>query len=429
MEKITSDKVKYIIKSFAPAQRRGTAKYGSLEKKMKKELSEKLKNVSPSMTLELSALAKKLKSQGKDIVSFGIGEPDFAVEGIIKAAVIDAVNRDMSHYTDTKGITELREMIADRLKKENGITVSAEQVITCCGAKQAISTALTAICSPGDEVIIPAPYWVSYSEMVKIVGAVPVIVPTKWENGFLMRAEELKSAVTERTKALLLNTPSNPTGNLYPEEELRAIASECLQEGIYIICDEIYDKFLYDGAKHFSIASISDEVADITVTVNGFSKTYAMPGYRLGYAAANTEIIKAMSTIQGQIIGHPASIVQYAGVEALMCDQGFIERNLEEYDGRRKLMMGWLDRCGIEYVRPKGAFYIFADISEFTSQDPFAGSMEFSMALLEKKGVSVVPGIGFGTEGFLRLSYACSREDIEKGMQRLYEFVTEIRNG
>lgn len=393
---------------------------------MKKELSEKLKNVSPSMTLELSALAKRLKAQGKDIVSFGIGEPDFAVEGIIKAALIDAVNRDMSHYTDTKGITELREVIADRLKKQNGINVGADQIITCCGAKQAISTALTVLCSPGDEVIIPAPYWVSYSEMVKIVGAVPVIVQTKWENGFLMTPDELRAAVTPRTKALLLNTPSNPTGNLYPENILRDIASVCLAEGIYIICDEIYDKFLYDGAKHFSVASISDEVADITVTVNGFSKTYAMPGYRLGYAAANTEIIKAMSTVQGQMIGHPSSVVQYAGVEALMCDQSFIDRNLSEYDERRKLMMGWLDRCGIEYVRPAGAFYIFADISKYTEGKPFTGSMEFSMALLEKKGVSVVPGIGFGTEGFIRLSYACSRGDIEKGMERLFEFVTEL---
>ena len=393
---------------------------------MKKELSEMLKNVSPSMTLELSALAKRLKAQGKDIVSFGIGEPDFAVEGIIKAALIDAVNRDMSHYTDTKGITELREMIADRLRKQNGINVGADQIITCCGAKQAISTALTVLCSPGDEVIIPAPYWVSYSEMVKIVGAVPVIVQTGWENGFLMTPDELRSAVTPRTKALLLNTPSNPTGNLYPENILRDIASVCLTEGIYIICDEIYDKFLYDGAKHFSVASISDETADITVTVNGFSKTYAMPGYRLGYAAANAEIIKAMSTVQGQMIGHPSSVVQYAGVEALMCDQSFIDRNLSEYDERRKLMMGWLDRCGIEYVRPQGAFYIFADISKYTSGKPFTGSMEFSMALLEKKGVSVVPGIGFGTEGFIRLSYACSRGDIEKGMERICEFVTEL---
>ncbi len=420
-------KVKYIIKCFRPfSVSRSTAKYGYLEKEMKKELSEKLKNVSPSMTLELSALAKRLKAQGKDIVSFGIGEPDFAVEGIIKAALIDAVNRDMSHYTDTKGITELREMIADRLKKQNGINVGADQIITCCGAKQAISTALTVLCSPGDEVIIPAPYWVSYSEMVKIVGAVPVIVQTKWENGFLMTPDELRAALTPRTKALLLNTPSNPTGNLYPENILRDIAQVCLGEGIYIICDEIYDKFLYDGAKHFSVASISDEVADITVTVNGFSKTYAMPGYRLGYAAANAEIIKAMSTVQGQMIGHPSSVVQYAGVEALMCDQSFIDRNLSEYDERRKLMMGWLDRCGIEYVRPAGAFYIFADISKYTKGKPFGGSMEFSMALLEKKGVSVVPGIGFGTEGFIRLSYACSRGDIEKGMERLFEFVTEL---
>ena len=336
------------------------------------------------------------------------------------------MNRDFSHYTDTKGIVELREMIAARLKAENGIEYTAEQIITCCGAKQAISTALTALCSEGDEVIIPAPYWVSYSEMVKIVGAVPVIVQTKWENGFLMTEEELRSAVTPRTKALILNTPSNPTGNIYPERMLRDIAGVCVSEGIYIICDEIYDKFLYEGEKHFSVASVSEEVKDITVTVNGFSKTYAMPGYRLGYAAANSEIIKAMSTIQGQIIGHPASVVQMAGVEALTCDQSFIADNLWEYDQRRRIMMGWLDRCGISYVYPRGAFYIFADISKYTQGTPFAGSMEFSMALLEKKGVSIVPGVGFGTEGFIRLSYACSREDIEKGMERFFEFVTEL---
>ena len=392
---------------------------------MKKELSSRLKNVSPSLTLELSALSKRLKSEGRDIISFGIGEPDFSVEREIKDALIDSVNADFSHYTDTAGIVDLRKLIAERLLRENGLSYGPDEIIACSGAKQAISTALIALCSEGDEVIIPAPYWVSYSEMVKLTGAVPVIVSTRFEDGFLLSEEDLKKAVTPKTKVLMLNTPSNPTGNVYPEELLRKIADICLREGIYIICDEIYDKFLYDGAAHFSVASISDEVKEITVTVNGFSKTYAMPGYRLGYAAGDRSVIKAMSTIQGQMIGHPASIVQKAGVEALRMDQSFIEKNLSEYDERRKLMMSYLDSAGVGYVRPLGAFYIFADVSRYTSGRPFRDSMELSMALLEKKGVSVVPGIGFGAEGYLRFSYACSRDDIDRGMQRFCEFLKE----
>lgn len=393
---------------------------------MKKELSDKLKNIQPSITLELSALAKRLKAEGRDIISFGIGEPDFAVERPIKDGLIEAVNNDFSHYTDTKGIDELRALAAERFKRENGLDYEMSNIITCAGAKQAISTALQALCSDGDEVVIPAPFWVSYSEMVKIVGAVPVIVKTKKENGFLMQKDEFLAAITPKTKCVMINTPSNPTGNIYSEEALRDIAQICVENGIYIISDEIYNRFLYEGKKHFSIASISDEVKDITITVNGFSKTYAMPGYRLGYCAANADIIKAMSTIQGQMIGHPASVVQMAGVTALKCDQSFIEDNCHEYDERRKIMMGWLDAAGIPYIYPYGAFYIFADVSKFTEGTPFKDSMELSMALLDRKGISVVPGSGFGCEGFIRFSYACSRADIENGMARVKEFFEEL---
>ncbi|NLW70603.1 MAG: pyridoxal phosphate-dependent aminotransferase [Eubacteriaceae bacterium] len=387
---------------------------------MLKPLSEKAMNLVPSVTLELSALTKQLKAEGKDIVSFGIGEPDFNVNDEIKQAAIDAINADYSHYTDVKGIYALREAISERLLRENAIEYSPENIMVTNGAKHALFTCLQALVSDNDEVIIPQPYWVSYSEMVKMAGGVPIMVETAFEDSFLPDAEQIAPLITEKTKVLLINDPINPTGAIFDKNRLSQIAELCVRHGLYIISDEIYDKFIYDGAKHTSIASLGDEVKQLTVTVNGFSKTYAMPGWRLGYAAGAQGVIKAMSSISGQCVSHPSSITQMAGIKALRMDQGFVGEMVKEYDRRRKYMTGCLDKIkGVRYIYPAGAFYIFTDISAFSDN-----SAQFAMSILKEAGVAVVPGSGFGKEGFIRFSYACSYEDIVKGMERLTKFLS-----
>ncbi len=399
---------------------------------MKKPLSDILNNFTPSVTLAISEKSNRLKAEGVKLYSFGIGEPDFAVNDEIKKAAIDAIRNDYSHYTAVDGIYELRKAICGRLKNENGLEYFPENILCSNGAKHSLSTAFTALLSRGEEVIIPAPYWVSYCEMVKVAGGVPVIVQTDFENGFLLTADALRGAITPKTKALLLNNPSNPTGNIYSKEQLAMLAEVCLEEGIYIISDEIYDEFIYEDKKHVSVASLSDDVKDITLTINGFSKTYAMPGWRLGYTAANREIIKAMSSIQGQCVSHPCAIAQMAGIKALTMPQGFVADMVKEYDRRRRYMMSVLDSMeGIRYIHPFGAFYIFADISEFVNKEYngkcLSNSATFAEILLEEANVAVIPGSGFGKENFIRLSYACSYEDIVNGMNRLKIFLEGVK--
>ena len=399
---------------------------------MKKPLSDVLNNFTPSVTLAISEKSNKLKDEGVKLYSFGIGEPDFAVNDEIKEAAIDAIRNDYSHYTAVNGIYELRRAICGRLKTKNGLDYLPENILCSNGAKHALSTALTALLSRGEEVIIPAPYWVSYCEMVTVAGGVPVIVQTDFENGFLLTPEALRKAITPQTKALLLNNPSNPTGNIYSKEQLAALAEVCLAEGIYIISDEIYDEFIYENKKHFSVAALSEEVKDITLTINGFSKTYAMPGWRLGYTAANNEIIKAMGSIQGQCVSHPCAIAQMAGIKALTMPQGFVADMVKEYDRRRRYMMSVLDSVeGIGYVHPLGAFYIFADINAFINKEYkgklLSSSAVFAEILLEEANVVVIPGSGFGKENFIRLSYACSYDDIVSGMDRLKTFLEGVK--
>ncbi|MBR5995912.1 MAG: pyridoxal phosphate-dependent aminotransferase [Eubacteriaceae bacterium] len=390
---------------------------------MKRPLSIKSQSIVPSATLALSALTKELQANGEDIISFGIGEPDFNVDQVIKQAAIDAISSDFSHYTEVKGIYELREAIAERLLSENGLKYSPDDIIATSGAKHALFTALQTLVSEGDEVIVPLPYWVSYSEMIKLAGGVPVLAKTDFANSFLPDADIIRELINDKTKAVIINDPVNPTGAVMDKKRLKGIVEVCVENGVYIISDEIYDKFLYDGAKHYSAAAFGKEASDITITVNGFSKTYAMPGWRLGYAASsNKDIVKAMSGISGHCISHPSSIVQKAGAAALRAEQGFVSKMVKEYDRRRQYMMTQLNKAeNLRFVLPKGAFYMFVDISAYSGD-----SSDFAMDMLKNGKVAVVPGSAFGLEGFIRLSYACSFDDIVKGMNRFTSYLSNM---
>lgn len=399
---------------------------------MKKPLSSVLDQITPSMTLAVTGKAKQLKAEGKRVYGFGAGEPDFFVNDVIKAAAKEAIDKNYSKYTDVAGLYELREAICGKLERENHLSYSPEEILVTSGAKHSLYTALMALCSPGDEVIIPSPYWVSYSEMAKLAGAKIVIVPTKKENGFILTPSELAAAITPKTKAIMLNNPSNPTGAVYTESELRAVAEICVRSGIYILSDEIYDRFVYDGCRHISTASLSEEIKDITLTINGLSKTYAMPGWRVGYTAASKEIIKAMNTISGHCVSHTSAVSQYAAVTALNTDQGFVGEMLEEYCRRRELVMKLFDEIpAVSYIKPMGAFYLFVDVSQLYGKTHNSrvldGSLSFCDELLTDKYVAAIPGIGFGADEFIRISYAVSQQDISEGIGKIKEFISEIK--
>ncbi len=398
---------------------------------MKKPLSDNLKQITPSMTLSITAKAKALKDQGKEVIPFGAGEPDFTINPIIKQAAIEGIQKDFSKYTQITGLVELRKAISKKLLDDNGLTYQPDEIIVTSGAKQALFTSLQVLLSEGDEVLVPVPYWVSYSEMVKIAGGKVVLVPTEKEDQFILKPDELKKHISPHSKVLMLNNPNNPTGSVYSRDDLIKIVEICVDEGIYILSDEIYDRFIYDGLEHVSVAGLSDEAKDITITINGLSKTYAMPGWRIGYAAANNEIITAMSKLQGHCISHPSSISQYAAITALECEQQFVDEMLSEYDKRRKYIKNFLDNLtDISYIEPKGAFYFFIDVSKYYgySADEILinSSLIFCEEFLNRFHVAVIPGIGFGTNNFIRLSYACSLEDIKIGMDRFRAFLDTL---
>ncbi|MFA0815947.1 MAG: pyridoxal phosphate-dependent aminotransferase [Anaerofustis sp.] len=399
---------------------------------MRKPLSDKLKQITPSMTLSITNKTKELRSEGYDTISFGAGEPDFPVNDVIKKAAIEGIEKNYSKYTEVTGMLALREAICEHLLRENGLRYQPNEIIVSSGAKHSLFTALQALLSDGDEVIIPAPYWVSYSEMAKIAGGKIVVVDTKKENNFILQPEELKKAITSRSKVIMLNNPSNPTGAVYTKDQLKAVAEICEKEGIYILSDEIYDQFVYEGHQFVSTASLSDAIKDITITVNGLSKTYAMPGWRVGYAAANQEIVKAMSTIQGHCVSHTSSISQYASITALKTDQAFVQDMLEEYKRRRIFMKSCFDSMqGISYSDPMGAFYFFVDVSDFYGK-AYEGtliedSLSFCETFLKHYYVAIIPGIGFGNDHFVRFSYACSMDDIKRGLGRFSDFLSKIK--
>ncbi len=399
---------------------------------MKKPLSDKLKQITPSMTLSITSKIKQLRAEGFDTISFGGGEPDFNVNEVIKRAAIEGIEKNYSKYTEVNGMLALRKAVCERMFRERGLKYEPDEIIVSSGAKHSLFTALQALLSDGDEVIIPAPYWVSYSEMAKIAGGKIIVINTKKENNFILQPEELKQVITPNSKAIMLNNPSNPTGVVYSREQLKAIADICEKEGIYILSDEIYDEFVYDGHQYISVASLSDAIKDITITINGLSKTYAMPGWRVGYAAANKNIIRAMSTIQGHCISHTSSISQYASITALRTDQQFVSDMLEEYNRRRLYMKESFDKMsGISYVDPMGAFYFFVDVSSYYGKT-FQGSeikdsLSFCEVFLNNYYVAIIPGIGFGNDHFVRFSYACNMNDIQCGLEKFEEYLSKIK--
>ncbi len=382
------------------------------------EISERAAQLTPSLTLSIDSKAKAMKAEGIDVCGFGAGEPDFDTPEHIKAAAIEALQAGFTKYTPSAGIPELRAAIAEKLAGDNGLTYRPGQVVVSNGAKHSCYNAILATCQPGDEVVIPAPYWVSYPDMVRLVGAEPVIVPTMERNNWKMRPEDFENAMTPRTKMLIMNTPCNPTGSVYTREELEAIVEVASGEDIYILSDEIYEKLVYDDTKHVSIGSLSKEAYDLTITVNGFSKSYAMTGWRLGYLAAPEAVAKAVDPIQSHTTANPSSFSQRGALAALKGDQQAVADMREEFDMRRNYMIDRLSKIpNVTAVKPQGAFYVLLNVSQLglTSQN-------FADRLLSKANVAVVPGAAFGDDRTIRLSYATSIDIIKKGLDRLQDF-------
>ncbi len=394
-------------------------------------ISERVKKVKPSVTLAITAKAKALKSEGVDVIGFGAGEPDFDTPDNIKAAAIDAINSGFTKYTAVGGIDELKSAISDQLKQENDLSYDLSEIFISCGAKHTLYNLFQATLNPGDEVVIPAPYWVSYPDMVLLADGVPVIVQCTETDSFKMTAAQFADAITDKTKAVIINSPSNPTGAAYSLDELKALADVAVQKGILVISDEIYNKITYGGFKAESIASVSDEIKKITVVVNGVSKAYSMTGWRIGFAAGDAEIMKAMNKIQGQSTSNPSSISQMAALEAYKGDQTCVSDMLVHFEERKNFMVERLSAMdGVTCSDPQGAFYVFPNISSFFGKalgdKEIKGSVDLTDYLLDDAKVAVVPGEAFGAEGHIRLSYATSMENIKKGLERIEKALSAL---
>ncbi|MEJ2253801.1 MAG: pyridoxal phosphate-dependent aminotransferase [Nitrospirota bacterium] len=389
-------------------------------------LSERVRSIKPSPTLAMDARAKEMKARGVDVVNFGVGEPDFDTPGNIKEAAIRAIRAGETKYTPVGGILPLKDAVIEKLRKDNGLSYSREEVMVSCGAKHTLYNIAQALLDPGDEVIIPAPYWVSYPDQALLAGATPVIVRTEESEGFMLRAEDLEAAVSPRTKALVLNSPSNPTGACYTRERLEEIARVVARHDVMVISDEIYEKLLYDGAEHVSLASLGGEAREKTIVVNGVSKSYAMTGWRIGYAAGPAPVIKAMTNNQSQSTSNPASIAQWAALEALTGPQDSVEEMRREFDARRRYLVQALNAVrGITCLSPGGAFYVFPNTSALYG-GRVKGSLELAAYLLEEAGVALVPGEAFGDDNFVRISYATAMEDIKRAVQRIGAAVAKL---
>jgi aspartate aminotransferase len=378
--------------------------------------------LAPSLTLAIDSKAKAMKAEGIDVCSFGAGEPDFDTPQHIKDACMAALDSGFTKYTPSSGIPELRQAISEKFKADNGLDYKPSQIVVSNGAKHSCLNAILACVGEGDEVVIPAPFWLSYPEMVKMAGGEPVIVQTKEENGWKMTPDEFQDAMTPRTKMVILNSPGNPTGAVYTREELEQLGEVALGEDILILSDEIYEKLVYDDTEHVSIASLSKELYDLTITVNGFSKSYAMTGWRLGYLGAPESIAKAIDAIQSHSTSGCTSFAQKGALAALKGDQTPVTDMRAEFDLRRQYMVNRLGTFPrISVVNPKGAFYVMANISQFG-----LSSTNFADRLLSKHHVAVVPGVAFGDDRLIRLSYATSLDVIKKGLDRIEEFVKSL---
>ena len=394
--------------------------------------SKKAMNITPSITLAITAKAKELKGAGVDVVSFGAGEPDFNTPKNIMEAAIKSMEEGKTKYTPTSGIIELREAICKKLKEDNNLHYNSNQIIVSTGAKQCLADAFMAILNPGDEVIVPIPYWVSYPELIKLADGVPVFVEGKEENDYKYTLESLNKVVNDNTKAIIINSPNNPTGTVYSIDELKEIAEFAQKHDLIIISDEIYEKLIYDGKKHVSVASLSEDAYNRTIVINGFSKSYAMTGWRLGYAAGNAEVIKLMTSVQSHVTSNANSIAQYAGVEALNGPKDEIEKMVKKFEERRNLMIDRIKSItGLSIIRPEGAFYVMINLENYLgksiNENVINNSVDFSRELLEHEKVAVIPGSAFGLDKYIRLSYATSEELILKGLDRIESFLNKLK--
>ncbi|MBS5364879.1 MAG: pyridoxal phosphate-dependent aminotransferase [Butyribacter sp.] len=398
---------------------------------MSLELSKKAAAVKPSSTLAITAKAKELKAQGKDVVGFGAGEPDFNTPENICEAAIKAIKDGFTKYTPASGTNELKAAISKKFKEFNGLDYDTDQIVISNGGKHSLTNIFTALINPGDEVIIPAPFWLSYPEIVKLAGGVPVIVTTTKEQNFKLTAEALAAAVTDKTKALVLNTPNNPTGMLYTEEELRAIAKVAVEKDFYVVADEMYEMLVYGEQKHISIASLGKDIYDRTITCSGLAKSYAMTGWRIGYTGSSKEIAKMMGSVQSHQTSNPNSIAQKAAVEALTGPQDSVEKMHAEFDKRRKYMYKRIcDMDLLDTLEPMGAFYVFVDGSAVLGKSYKGTKIEsvpqMADILINEYNTAIVPCADFGFPDCFRLSYAISIEQIEKGLDRIEKFIGEL---
>ena len=381
-------------------------------------LSSRVQGVTPSLTLAVTNQAKAMRAQGDEVYGLAGGEPEMDTPDHIKAAAVKALQEGKTKYTAAAGIPELREAIAEKLLNENGLAYDPKQICVTSGGKQACMNAIMAMCDEGDEVIIPAPYWVSYPEMVRLCGAAPVIVETSEETGWKLTAEQFEEAMTPKTKMVIINSPGNPTGAVYSEEELRAIGEVASYEDIIILSDEIYEKLIYDGQKHVSVASLSEELQGLTVVCHGFAKAYSMTGWRLGYTAAPPELAAAIAKIQSHTTSNATSFAQYGGLAALQGPQDFVEDMRNEYDVRRQFVHGRLSAIpNVSVQNPGGAFYFFVNCSQLGLK-----SQNLCDKLLTRYKVAAVPGIAFGNDASVRLSYCTTLDVLNEGIMRFEEF-------
>ncbi|UOW68022.1 pyridoxal phosphate-dependent aminotransferase [Paraclostridium bifermentans] len=391
-------------------------------------LSSRLNNITPSYTIGISSKVRDLKTSGKSIIDLSIGEPDLSVPNAAIQHGINSLNENLTNYDLVPGLKILRDELSKKLNSENNCDYTPEEIIVSSGAKNAITNALLAILNPGDDVLVPKPYWVSYPEMIKLVNANPVFVETNKENEFKLTKDILEKSITPKTRMLFLNNPSNPTGAVYSKEELLEIADVCIKNNIYILADEIYERICYKD-KFVSIASLSNDIKNITITINGFSKSFAMTGLRIGYSASNKEIAKAISTIQGHLVSHPSLTSQYIAYGALKDCSDSINDMVDIYRSRRNKVVDILNQCNkLNYVTPDGAFYTFIDLSMVKNNLNYTDSfsIEFCNKLLDEYEVAAVPGIAFGMDDYIRISYACSESSFTEGLKRIIKLAESL---
>ena len=397
---------------------------------MVKPISQIAAAIAPSATLAISAKAKQMKAEGIDVVNFGVGEPDFTTPENVKEAGIQAIRDNKTKYTPAAGVLELRKAICKRMKEDLNLDYEPSQVVVASGAKHSVYLALMVCCDPGDEVVVAAPYWLSYAEMIRMAGAVPVEVRAQASSNFKITAEQLEAAITDKTKMFMLNSPSNPTGMVYTKEELEALAAVCEKHGIYVLADDIYCNLVYDGIEYTSIASVSPAMKEQCIVVNGVSKSYAMTGWRVGYTLSNTTVAKAMASYASHSTGAPATMAQWAAIEALEGDQSSVEAMRQQFEVRRNHLVERMNKIeGVSCIKPQGAFYVMMDMSGFVGKTMYGHVIEndadFAALFLEKALVATVPCAAFAAPNYLRWSYATSMENIDKGLDRLEKFIAE----